>query len=228
MPGRSYQAIDTLKYRGAGPEAVIVDLAIADKSPIVVAGLRALLADEQRFNLVCIAADGERFLDAVERFRFDLAIIGWVLPVVHGRDILKALAGRENAPRIIVYTGDEDPGVPQEVLELGGAAFVSKREPPGQLVEVVSAVAAGRMIFPLTAKRALAAHRRADPAACLSRRELQLLGLLGSGKTNAQLARELGVSENTVKFHLRNLFDKLGVKNRAQAVHLHLSSDPGP
>ena len=193
-----------------------VEVGIADKSPLVLAALKALLGQTDRFRLAVAASDGERFLEAVRRIRFEVGIIGWVMPYRDGRDVLEALRGQPDAPRIVVYTGDPDPALPRRAMMLGAAAFVSKREATDRLLDAVEAVARGKMVFPFLDVSEIAE----DPLDSLSPRERELLSDLGSGRTNAELARNLGVSVNTVKFHLRNLFDKLQVRSRAQAVQL--------
>jgi two-component system nitrate/nitrite response regulator NarP len=193
-----------------------IEVGIADKSPLVVTALKSLILQDERFGLAFTASDGERFLDALQRMSCQVAVIGWVMPLRDGRGVLEALKDREGAPRVVVYTGEPDPALPRRVMALGAAAFVSKREPPERLLQVLEAVAGGQMVFPFLDVRGI----HDDPLAALSPRERELLGALGSGRTNAELARQLGVSVNTVKFHLRNLFDKLGVRNRAQAVQL--------
>lgn len=196
-----------------------VEVVIADKNPLVLSGLRQLFDESGRFKLVATATDGERFLEAVRRIAFDIGIIGWNMPYCDGRAVLEALRDLPNAPRIIVYTGSLEPDVPRQVMALGGAGFCAKGEPPEHLLAAVAAVAAGRMVFPFIDVRKLAS----GPLAELTRRERELLDKLASGQTNAQLARELGVSINTVKFHLKNLYDKLAVNNRAQAVALQMN-----
>lgn len=193
-----------------------IAVGIADKSPLVLEALKALLSQSDRFSLAVAASDGERFLEAVRRMRFDVGIIGWVMPYHDGRAVLEGLRGQADGPRIVVYTGDPDPTLPRRAMALGAAAFVSKRESPDRLLDAVEAVARGKMVFPFLDVSAI--HE--DPLDVLSPRERELLSELGSGRTNAELARNLGVSVNTVKFHLRNLFDKLQVRSRAQAVQL--------
>jgi two-component system nitrate/nitrite response regulator NarP len=200
-----------------------VDVAIADKSPLILAGLEALLADDRRFNLVLKVTDGEEFLDAAKLQRFSIAVIGWQLPTLHAREVLRALSRQAAAPKIVVYSGTNDPVAPAETLQLGGAGFVSKRAPPERLLDVLAAVAAGDMVFPFVDIRKM----RADPLENLTLRERSLLSALGSGHTNNQLAKDFGVSINTIKFHLRNLFEKLEVRNRAQAISLFLEMKHG-
>ena len=102
----------------------------------------------------------------------------------------------------------------------GGAAFVSKSEQPELLLDTVAAVAQGRMVFPFLDVRAI----YQNPLATLTGRELDVLVLLAAGQTNKQIATTQAVSLNTVKFHIRNLYEKLGVRSRSQAVALYLKS----
>jgi len=200
-----------------------IDVAIADKSPLILAGLDKLLTDDHRFNLVLKVTDGDEFLEAARQQQFHVAVIGWQLPTLHAREVLRALSRQASAPKIVVYSGTNDPAAPAETLQLGGAGFVSKRAPPERLLDVLAAVAAGDMVFPFVDIRKM----RADPLENLTLRERSLLSALGTGQTNNQLAKDFGVSVNTIKFHLRNLFEKLDVRNRAQAIALFLEMKHG-
>jgi len=199
-----------------------IDIAIADKSPLVQSGLRGLFGGDDRFRIVAMAADGERFMEAVERLSFDIGIIGWEMPYLGGAGVLNALRGREDAPRIIVYTGTQDPDVPRQAMALGAAGFCHKKDPPERLVDAVKSVARGGMSFPYVDVRLL----ELNPLAALTDREREILAALSQGMTNQQLASALDISLNTVKFHLKNLYGKLGVDNRAQAVARYLGRAP--
>ena len=153
-------------------------MAVCDKSPLILAGLDKLLTDDRRFNLVLKVTDGEEFLDAARAPRFTLAVIGWQLPTLHARDVLRALSRQASAPKIVVYSGTNDPAAPAETLQLGGAGFVSKRAPPERLLDVLSAVAAGNMVFPFVDIRKM----RADPLENLTLRERSLLSALGQAR----------------------------------------------
>lgn len=196
-----------------------ISLILVDKSPIVLSGLAAVFGSDARFNVVATAADGERFMEAVDRINCDVAVIGWEMPFMNGWDVLTALKGRADAPRIVVYTGSSKPNVGRQVLQLGGAGFCSKQDKPEVLVETVVSVAAGRMVFPFMSIDA----PQPSGLDTLTRRERDLLASLANGHTNAQIAKALNISLNTVKFHLKNLYEKLGVNNRAQAVARYLA-----
>ena len=197
-----------------------VNVAIADKNPMVLGALEALLTRDRRFNLLLMATDGVHFLSSLLHLPVNLGVIGWELPPIRAPEILQALAKRPSPPKIVVYSGTSDASAPAEILRLGGAGFVSKLSPPERLLEVFAAVAAGDMVFPF-----VDIHKvRPDPLTSLTHRERDLLAALESGQSNAQLAREFSVSINTVKFHLRNLFGKLDVRNRTQAICLYLET----
>lgn len=196
-----------------------VEVAIVDKSPLVVQGLKTLFADDGRFELVASASDGARLLDALSRLRLDIVISGWEMPVCNGRCLLERLSERDISPRVIVYTGDPDPDIPRQAMRLGAAAFCAKSEPPDRLMQIVDTVARGSMVFPFTDVRTLGD----DPLSVLTPRESELLERLAEGLTNAEIAAVTGVSTNTVKFHLRNIYSKISVRNRAEAVALLMS-----
>lgn len=197
-----------------------IDVVIADKSPLVLSGLTQLFDKDDRFGLLATAPDGERFMEAVVRLNFDVGIVGWDMPYMEGRAVLQAVRQLEQdpPPRIIIYTGNPSPEIPRMVMHLGGAGFCSKREPPERLMETVLSVADGRMVFPFMDL----SDSSIDPLGDLTGREQELLSSLAQGLTNAQISGELGISLNTVKFHLKNLYGKLHVRNRAQAVARYL------
>ena len=198
----------------------IIRVGAADKSPLIQAALTHLFAEDERFELVNMCADGETFLHLIDQSSMQVAVTGWIISPGDGRYILDQLRSHSNAPRIIVYSGAVGESVPAQVMAHGGAAFVSKSEQPGYLLDTVAAVAEGRMVFPFLDVRKM--YR--SPLTTLTKRELEVLSALAAGQTNKQIAATQGVSPNTVKFHIRNLFEKLGVNNRGQAIALYLQS----
>ncbi len=201
-----------------------IETVIADKNPLTLRGLEQLLRADIRFNLVATASDGERFMEAVERLRFDVAVIGWEMPYLHGRQVLEAMRARTRPPRMVVYTGSPDADIPRLAMSLGAAGFCSKRRPPAELIETIASVAAGRMVFPFLDVATLTD----DPLRGLTARERDILIGLARGRTNAQLAQDLAISLNTVKFHLKNTYAKLGARNRADAVARYMALRLGP
>jgi len=197
-----------------------IAVGIADKSPLMRTALRALLNEDERFQVECICKDAKEFLEKVGKVKVDVAIVGWVISPGDARFILDHLQPRPNAPRVVVYSGIESESAPVHVLAHGGAAFVSKNEEPEYLLDIVAEVARGRMVFPYLDVSRL----NANPLSTLTKRELEVLSSLAAGLTNKEIAAEKGVSANTVKYHVRNLFEKLGVSNRGQAIALYLKT----
>ncbi len=200
-------------------EKKIIKIVVSDKSPLIQVGLRTLFGCDKRFALVGTAEDGEQFMEEIGRINFDIGIIGWEMPYLNGRGVLKRMADiKGTAPKIIVYTSNVAPDVPRQVMRLGGAGFCQKSESPERLIETILAVSEGRMVFPFMDM----SKPGNDPFGLLTGREQELLIALSEGSTNVQIASELNISLNTVKFHLKNLYSKLNVKNRAQAVASYL------
>jgi DNA-binding NarL/FixJ family response regulator len=201
-----------------------VRVVLADRNPIVLSGLERIFGEDERFRVVALAADGERFVEAVDRLSFEVGVIGWVMPYLDGRGVLQALRDRSPAPRIVVYAEEPSPDGPSQAMALGAAGFCFNTAPAGELLDTVVAVAEGRMVFPFVDVRTL----DTDPFIMLTRRERELLALLRAGRPAANIAADLGISVNTVKFHLKNLYGKLGVHNRTQAVNAYLTAQTEP
>jgi two-component system nitrate/nitrite response regulator NarP len=202
------------------PQNNPIKVGIADKSPLMRTALRTLLTEDGRFEIVCTCRNAEEFLEKVGKVKVDVTIAGWVIPPGDARFILDQLRPRPDAPKVVIYSGIESETVPAHVLAHGGAAYVSKNEEPEYLLDVIAEVARGRMVFPyLDISRV-----NANPLSTLTKRELEVLSSLAAGRTNKEIAAEKGVSTNTVKYHVRNLFEKLSVSNRGQAIALYLKA----
>lgn len=195
-----------------------IDIVLVDKSPLVLDGLRLIFERDDRFLVKATATDGEKFIALVDKVFMDVAVIGWDMPSLNGRGVLDRLKKQNPKPKVIVYTGNQSPDIPRQVMQLGGAGFCMKTDPPERLVETAVAVAGGRMVFPFMD----VTRKSDDPFASLTGREQEMLGLLSKGQTNAQIAKNMGISLNTVKFHLKNLYEKMQVSNRAEAVSRYL------
>jgi DNA-binding NarL/FixJ family response regulator len=193
---------------------------IADKSPVVRSGLRDFITRDGRFEVLEAHASGSAFIAAVEEQPTDIGIIGWSLPDMNGGEILTTLKRRHIPTRIVVYTGEPGKDVLRQAVRLGAWGFISKSDEPSVLVDSIAAVARGRMSLPYVDLQALTT----DPFSELTSRERELLRALANGWTNLQIASRIGISRNTVKYHLKNLYDKLGVSNRAMAVALYMQT----
>ena len=199
-----------------------IELILADPNPLMLQALSVIFDRDQRFSLVATAKTAEGFLEACLRAPVPLGIIDWTLPQLGAERLLAILRERPNPPRMVIYASSSDPDIPRRAMAAGAAGFCAREAPPEQLLEIIAAVAAGRMVFPFLDVRGL----KRDPRDELTAREKAMLSALAQGRTNIELAKELGISINTVKFHLRNLYEKLGFRNRSQAIAFHYSQGP--
>ena len=197
-----------------------VRVGVVDKNQLVVRGLRDLFDEDGRFDLVASAHDGARLMDGLEILSLDIVITGWVMPYCNGQELLTMLAARENSPKVVVYTGEIGGHVAREARDLGAHAYFSKSEPPERLLYVLDSVARGSMLFPF-----MRPEGDPDVMSQLTQKESLMFEKLCLGLTNHELAKVFKVSPNTVKFHLRNIYSKLNVRNRAEAVALFYSEN---
>lgn len=196
-----------------------IDIMLADGNPLVLSALSEIIDRDPRFSLVATASTAEGFLGTVMRVPVQVGIIDWALPALGGAKLIEVLREQANAPRIVVYA--EDGGdLARLAMSAGAAAYAPRSSDADTLLETCVDVAAGKMVFPFLDVREL----QGDPIHQLSRKERVMLEALSKGLTNRELSAELGITVNTVKFHLSNLYDKLSVKNRAQAIAFYYSS----
>ena len=194
-------------------------IAIADKNPVVRSGLCELLRRDGRFDVQAAVATGSALLKLSENSPATIAICGWSMSDMTGGELLAAMKLRQFPTRIIIYTGEPATQVLRPAIKAGAWGFISKSDEPEILVETIASVAKGRVSFPYVDLETLST----DPLEILTVRERELLGALANGWSNLQIAARFGISRNTVKYHLKNLYDKLGVSNRAMAVALYVS-----
>lgn len=196
-----------------------VTIILADSNPLMLSALSEVFERDERFSLLATSATAEGFLATAMRVPAQLGIIEWSLPSMGGARLMEKLRDEAAEPRIVVY-GDQTSGAHLSAMGAGAAGFVARSGAVETLLETCIAVARGKMVFPYLDVRDL----QNNLLQSLSRRETDMLEALSRGLTNRELSRELGISANTVKFHLSNLYDKLSVKNRAQAIAYYYSS----
>ncbi len=198
----------------------VVDVAVADGSPLVLTALSEFFDRNREFSLIATTATAEAFLDTVQRVPVDVAVIDWQLPRLGGEQVIRTLKSLGSVVKVVVYGALDPPDVVRRAMAAGAAGFCPRSNSPEELLEVVRSVARGQMLFPYFDIRDL--HR--DPVNELTDRERALLVALSRGLSNKALGAEFGISVNTVKFHLKNLFEKLSIANRAEAIAFYYSS----
>jgi DNA-binding NarL/FixJ family response regulator len=192
-------------------------LILADDHELVLEGLRGLLASEPDMEVVAIATDGASLLAALDRHQADVVVMDLQMPAPEGLNCLAEIRKRGLAVRVMVLTAFGDGESIQFALENGADGFALKTAPLRQTIDAIRQVGHGNLVFPPAARKWLWGHRPDAPPE-LSVREWEVLELAAQGLTNPQIAENLSVSENTVKFHLQNIFQKLGVSNRTEAA----------
>jgi DNA-binding NarL/FixJ family response regulator len=200
---------------------------LVDDQELVRAGLRGILRPELGFQIAGECPDGAGVAAAAEELRPDVVLMDVRMPGVDGITATRELRRRPDAPPVLALTTFDDDEVLAGMLRAGAAGFVLKGVPAEDLQRAVRTVAeGGAWLDPAVTGRVLAAYRSAAPAAGrddaalagLTARERDVLVLIGRGRTNAEIARELFVGEGTVKTHVNHLFAKLGLRDRAAAV----------
>jgi len=196
-----------------------VRIVIADDHPLVLEGLHGLLAAERDLDVVATATDGERGLDAVRRLAPDVLILDLEMPYMGGLQCLQEIRRAKLPVRVLVLSAFGDAHSLRTAVESGADGFALKTGAPEATLAAIRQVAHGHLAFPQAARRWLTpTQRSATSSDALTDREEEVLALVANGSSNAQIAERLSLSESTVKFHLRNLYSKLGVTNRTEAA----------
>ncbi|MCS6825365.1 MAG: response regulator transcription factor [Caldilinea sp.] len=197
-----------------------IRVVLADDHALVTEGLRSLIDRQPDMEVVQIVQSGQELLDFLVRAdpAVDVAVVDVQMPS-NGLDVLAEIRRRELPVRVLILTAFGDGESMQKALHYGAEGFALKTESPTQTIEAIRQVAQGRLVFPRAAQRwMMGGGRRSGEESALSQRELEVLEKLACGFTNAEIAAALSVSENTVRFHLKNIYEKLGVANRTEAV----------
>ncbi len=198
----------------------MIRVLLVDDHAVVREGLRAFLELQEGIEVVGEAADGAEGLAEAERLRPDVVLMDLLMPGLDGVAAMRELRGRLPAARAIVLTSflDEDRLLP--ALRAGAAGYLLKNAPPAEVARAVRAAHAGEAVLdPVVAARLVETLARDDePLDRLTPREREVLVLLGRGFPNKQIARELHLSEKTVKTHVGHVLAKLGVADRTQAA----------
>jgi DNA-binding NarL/FixJ family response regulator len=194
---------------------------LADDHALVLEGLRSLLEAEDDIEVVGTASNGAQVLEAASMLLPDVIVLDVRMPDVDGLTCLEHIRTVGLPSKVLVLSAFNDGDSIQAALEKEADGFALKTEPPQQTIASIRQVYRGHLVFPQAARRWLRTQRQrpAGPSLDdLSEREVEVLALAARGMTNSQIAQQLGVSENTIKFHLQNIYQKLHVNNRTEAT----------
>ncbi|MFB4308490.1 response regulator [Actinomadura sp. GTD37] len=195
-----------------------IRILLVDDHPVVRSGLRAMLADQPDFELVGEAATGEEGVAEARRLRPAVVLMDLRLGAgIHGGEATRRITAGPDAPRVLVLTTFDTDSDILAAIEAGATGYLLKDAPPDRLFAAIRSAAAGdSALAPSVASRLLGRMR--TPAATLTARELDVLGLVAEGLSNRRISKRLFLSETTVKTHLVHIYAKLGVDSRTAAV----------
>ncbi|MFF8955223.1 response regulator [Streptomyces sp. NPDC014894] len=199
----------------------IITLLIVDDHPVVRDGLRGMFASDPGFDVLGEAAGGVEGVELARRLDPDVVLMDLRMPAGGGVRAIAELTRSGARAKVLVLTTYDTDSDTIPAIEAGATGYLLKDAPRDELFTAVRAAAEGRTVLsPAVASRLVSAVRNpAAPAAkVLSAREREVLELVARGTSNREIARELFISEATVKTHLTHLYGKLGVKDRAAAV----------
>jgi DNA-binding NarL/FixJ family response regulator len=198
----------------------VIRLLLAEDHPVVRAGLERLLANEEDITIAGSAVDGREAVELAAELEPDVVLMDLSMPVLDGIEATRQIhAAHDGAIRVVVLTSFSDREQIVAALNAGASGYLLKDADPDELIRGIRAAAQGDAPLAARAAREILAERTPRaPESNLSPRELDVLRLVARGLPNKRIARELAISEKTVKGHLTNIFQRLGVDDRTQAA----------
>ena len=197
----------------------MIKVAIVDDHSVVRIGIKYVLKTEPRLAFVGEASTGEEALPLVERVKPDILLLDVSMPGMDGLAVLKEVLARYPEQKIVMLTTSLAEEDVYQSLKLGAKGYVVKDNAPAKIVEAILTVAEGGRYIEEVAQTA---YEVRSGERGLSPRELDVLKFVSKGCANTEIAELLGVSHNTVKNHLKAIFEKMGAADRAEAVALAL------
>jgi DNA-binding NarL/FixJ family response regulator len=200
---------------------------VADDQSMVRAGFRMLLSQEPDIEVVAEASNGREAVDKAARFQPTVVLMDIRMPELDGLEATRRILAADDTARILILTTFDLDEYVYEALCAGASGFVLKDDPPDQLIAAIRTVAGGdALLSPAVTKRVIKQFTRiphpAPPRELedLTERELDVFRLIARGLSNAEIGRELYISDTTVKTHITHILQKLNVRDRVQAVVL--------
>ncbi|WP_370326912.1 response regulator [Euzebya sp.] len=203
-----------------------MEVVLVDDQHLVRSGFRMILESEPDITIVGEAGDGREAVRLARALNPHVMLMDIQMPEVDGLQATEQVMALPSPPKVLVLTTFDREDYVFSALRLGASGFLLKNAPPAQLVDAVRVVAAGDSLLSPSVTRRIVEAFAAGPALSvpdpalqrLTEREVEVLRLMATGQSNTEIAAELVVGEATVKTHVSNVFSKLGVRDRVQAV----------
>jgi DNA-binding NarL/FixJ family response regulator len=204
------------------PDAVPprIRVLVADDHPVVRTGLAAVIAQEADLELVAEAENGARAVALFRDHQPDVVLMDLRMPAMDGVEAIRTITAQYPAARILALTTYEGDGDIRRALEAGARGYLLKDMLLTEVITAVRAVHRGERVIPTAVAVRLAEH---PPGSDLTERELEVLTLVARGLANKDVAGAIGRTDETVKVHLKNIFAKLHVTDRTEAVTVALA-----
>jgi DNA-binding NarL/FixJ family response regulator len=190
---------------------------LADDHPLILAGIKHALETAEDFEVVAETNNGAQVLPLVSQTQPDLALLDMRMPGMDGLTCLDRIRKRYPDVKVVILSVSTDPGIIQDVLNRGASAYIVKSVNPADVPSALRQAVEGSVFSAIGLPETQVADDAAK-AAGLTERETAILKALARGLSNDAIGKELWVAEQTVKFHLTNIYRKLGVSNRTEAT----------
>ena len=204
-----------------------IKVLLVDDQSMVRAGIHMILEVENDIRVVGEAEDGAKAIVLVHKLKPDVVLMDIQMPLMNGLDATRQIIQTPgNISRVLILTTFERDDYVFEALRAGASGFILKNAPPEDLIEAVRVIADGNgLLAPSVTRRIINEFAQRTPRKdlkeklnSLTEREIEVMRLIAKGKTNSEIAADLFVGETTVKTHISNLFTKLDLRDRVQAV----------
>jgi two-component system, NarL family, nitrate/nitrite response regulator NarL len=201
---------------------VEIKVLVVESHPLMQLGIKSVLEKSEEIEITGEASTGETAITIAKTTQPDVVILDTWLPDMDGITAMKQIMSLNEKTKVLMFSGFDDEHYVIMALENGAAGYLLKNIEADELKKSVMLAAEGmNTISPQLACKLLPLSRqRSETNNRLTPREIEVLRLLSSGASNAEISKTLFVSESTVKFHVRNIFHKLGVKNRVEAAQV--------